>query len=337
MNQLAPLLKSFLEQQARPHVQTKVAEHINSTKGDLKNDLPNTIINYLSGKDGNGGGNSVVSEILSKLGPNFMTKLNSVTNVTVDTASEGMDTLLTNGVMNIAKGVLTKQADDAPANGQEVSRLDFDFLKSGKDGMVQTTMAASMPVIKQVSDNMGNKLSSSFPAAIGGAIQQLIDENGGADGVMGMAAGLMSKFVGGGHAPGDQVVNEGGSEKDVQATGGHLGGIQQLLQNLLAPKILLLIQPYLQKFEAQMTTSLENELRTKVFSAEYIKQTVMATLTGVNGQGGSGAGAMLNSALNSFMQNKGQQNGQQSGAEPNASQALKAVGNLASTFFQNKG
>ncbi|KAF9902314.1 hypothetical protein BX616_001979 [Lobosporangium transversale] len=342
MSQLVPLLMNFVEQQARPHVQEKVTEQLNSTRTDLKNDLPNTIINFLSGNDGNNeGGNSMVSQILSKLGPNFPNRLRSVTDTTVDTASEGMDTLLTNGVLSIAKSVLSKNAPEgAEGQGQDVGGLNFAFLKSGKEGMVNTTMAASKPVIKQVSDNMGNKLSSSIPAAIGGVIQQLIDENSTANGALGMAAGLMSKFMGSNNAPGNTTPpNDGGTEEDIQRTGGHTGRIQQLLQNLLAPKILLLLQPYLQKFEAQMAETLENDLRTKVFSPEYIKQTVLAMLTGAGGQGGSGAGAILGGVMNSFLKknsdnNNSQQNSE--GGDKNTKQALGALGDLASSFLKNR-
>lgn len=250
MDALAPMLMTFLEQQARPAVQSKVTEQLDSTKGDLKSSLPNTIMSYLSGSDGNGGGNAMISQLMSSLGPNFMSKVSSVTGSTVDTASEGMDTLLTNGVMNIAKTVLTSNAGGAQAEG--AGGFNFDFLSAGKDGMVNQTMAASTPVIKQVSDNMSKKLSSSIPASIAGAIQQMMDKNGGAaGGALGMVAGLMSKFMTG-DGSGDHTVNGGGNEADIQATGGSTGGIQQMLQNLLAPKILLLIQPYMQKFEAQM-------------------------------------------------------------------------------------
>ncbi|KAF9938230.1 hypothetical protein BGZ67_000375 [Mortierella alpina] len=335
MNQLVPMLMNFVEQQARPPLQEKVTEQISTTKADLKNDLPNTIMAYLSGGDGNGSqGDPVISTIISKLGPSFTNRLSSVTNVTVDTASEGMDTLLTNGVLNIAKSVLTQNAGNAE-DGSGAGGINFDFLKSGKEGMVSTTMAASGPVIKQVSDNMANKLSSSLPAALGGAIQKLIDENGGAGGMLGTAAGLMSKFLKmGGDGPGDQTVKGGGDSSDVQAVGGHAGGIQQLLQSVLAPKILLLIQPYMQTFEAKMRESLENELRTKVFSPDYIKQTVMGMLTGGGGQNGGAAG-VLGGVMNAFMQN-GKQNGQQ-GASNGQSNALDAIGNLASSFLKNKG
>ncbi|KAI7819430.1 hypothetical protein BC939DRAFT_460227 [Gamsiella multidivaricata] len=264
MNQLGPLLLNYVEQQARPHVETKVTEQLNDTKGDLKSDLPSTIMSFLTGKDGSGEGtNPMVSQIISQLGPNFMNRLTSVTNMTVDTSSEGMDTLLTNGVINTAKNVLTQQSTAANGGAPETGGIDFDFFKNGKEGMVNSAMTASMPIIKQVSENMGNKMSSSFPAAIGGAIQQLIDENGSANGALGTAAGLMSKFMGS-HGPGDQPVNGGGDAGDVHATGGQTGGIQQLFQNLLSPKILLLLQPYLQKFEVQMASTSFNRLSTAV-------------------------------------------------------------------------
>ncbi|KAF9085770.1 hypothetical protein BGX23_009391 [Mortierella sp. AD031] len=230
MDKVAPLLMSFLEQQARPQVQTKVTEQLNSTRGDLKANLPSTIIGYLSGKDGNGGGGSpMISQLISSLGPNLLHSVSSVTNATVDTASEGMDTLLTNGIMNIAKSVLTQSsAGNAEGGPAETGGINFDFLKSGKEGMVNTTMAASKPVIKQVSENMSAKLSSAIPGVIGNALQQMMGQQGGGGGAasdaLGMAAGLMSDFMNGSNSTGAAVD---------PATGGaaHAGGngpIQQL-------------------------------------------------------------------------------------------------------------
>ncbi|KAF9175073.1 hypothetical protein BGX21_009326 [Mortierella sp. AD011] len=335
MDKLVPLLMNVIEEKSRPHVQAKVTEELDSTKVDLKEDLPNTIIKFLSGEDGSGGGNPLVGQIISKLGPSFTRRLASVTNTTVDTASEGMDILLTNGVINIAKKVLTKQVDGADTDSREVGGLNFEAIKSGKEGMVKTTMAASAPVIKQVSDNMGNKISSSFPAVVGGAVQEMIDENGGEHGLMGMAAGLMTKLMSN-HGHGDRamggggrVVGGGGDVSDIRATGGHTGGIQEMLQNLLAPKILLLLQPYLQKFEAKMTESLEKELRTKVFSSEYIKQTVVAMLTGAHGEGASGSSALIGGIMSALGHGK-------EGKEGKSGQTIEALSNLASSFLKHK-
>ncbi|KAG0089894.1 hypothetical protein BGZ93_004405 [Podila epicladia] len=319
MDKLTPLLMNFIEQNARPPVQAKVTEQLNSTKTDLKSTLPATIMNYLTGSSSEGGsGNAVLSQLVNSLGPSFSNALSSVTGTTIDTASDGMDTLLTNGILNIAKGVLTKSAGQEGEQGG----FNFDFLSQGKEGMVNTTLAASAPVIKQVSDNMGVKISSHFPQAIGQALQQLVDQNGGSGGAMGMAAGLMSQFLGGGSAT--------GGERAPGSEGG--GSIQQMLQNFLGPKILQLIQPYLQKFEAQMTASLENELRTKVFSPDFIKSTVMGMLSGGSGsEGGGGASGAIGGLMNAFMKNSG--NGQGGGGGGQA-EALNALGNFASSFLK---
>lgn len=238
MDKLTPLLMNFIEQSARPPVQAKVSEQLNSTTTDLKSSLPTTVMNYLTGSSEDGSGNAVLSQLVNSLGPSFTNALSSVTGSTIDTASDGMDTLLTNGILNIAKGVLTKSAGQ---EGEQGGGFNFDFLSQGKEGMVNATLAASAPVIKQVSDNMGAKISNHFPQEIGQALQQLVDQKGGSGGAMGMAAGLMSQFLGGG----------GGGERAQGGEGGG-GSIQQMLQNFLGPKILQLIQPYLQKFEAQM-------------------------------------------------------------------------------------
>ncbi|KAF9310794.1 hypothetical protein BG003_008109 [Podila horticola] len=321
MDKLTPLLMNFIEQSARPTVQAKVTEQLDSTKTDLKSSLPTTVMNYLTGSSAEGGsGNAVLSQLVNSLGPSFANTLSSITGSTVDTASEGMDTLLTNGVLNIAKGVLSKSAGQEGQQGG----FNFDFLSQGKEGMVNTTLAASAPVIKQVSENMGAKISSRFPQAIGQALQQLVDQNGGSGGAMGMAAGLMSQFLGGG----------GGGANGERAQGGEGGGgaIQQMLQNFLGPKILQLIQPYLQNFEAQMTASLENELRTKVFSPDFIKSTVMGMLTGGGGEGGSGgAGGAIGGLMNAFLKNSSNGQGGEGGGQ---AEALNALGNFASSFLK---
>ncbi|KAG0202970.1 hypothetical protein BGX33_009364 [Mortierella sp. NVP41] len=311
MDKVAPLLMSFLEQQARPQVQTKVTEQLNSTKGDLKANLPSTIIGYLSGKDGNGGGGSpMISQLISSLGPNLLHSVSSVTNATVDTASEGMDTLLTNGIMNIAKSVLTQSsAGNAEGGPAETGGINFDFLKSGKEGMVNTTMAASKPVIKQVSENMSAKLSSAIPGVIGNALQQMMGQQGGGGGAtsdaLGMAAGLMSDFMNGSNSTG--------------------------AASILGPKIATLLKPFLAKFETQMAQTLEKELRTKIFSSDYIKSTVMGMLTG--GGKASGAGnALLEGVMNAMMGGNGNHtnDGQQSGQAA----AMNALGNFASSFMK---
>ncbi|KAF9329287.1 hypothetical protein BG006_007598 [Podila minutissima] len=320
MDKLTPLLMNFIEQSARPPVQAKVSEQLNSTTTDLKSSLPTTVMNYLTGSSEDGSGNAVLSQLVNSLGPSFANALSSVTGTTIDTASDGMDTLLTNGILNIAKGVLTKSAGQ---EGEQGGGFNFDFLTQGKEGMVNTTLAASAPVIKQVSDNMGAKISNHFPQEIGQALQRLVDQNGGSGGAMGMAAGLMSQFLGGG----------GGGERAQGGEGGG-GSIQQMLQNFLGPKILELIQPYLQKFEAQMTTSLENELRTKVFSPDFIKSTVMDMLSGESGGEGGGGGAIgaIGGLMNAFMKNSG--NGQGGGGGGGQAEALNALGNFASSFLK---
>ncbi|KAK3824888.1 MAG: hypothetical protein J3Q66DRAFT_326297 [Benniella sp.] len=194
MDQLGPLLMNYIEQAARPHLQSKVTEQSNRSRSELKNDLPNTIMNFFKGQDEDS--NPAVAQIISQLGPNFQSRLSSVTNATIDTASQGMDTLLTDGILDITKGVLVRQSDGAEGGSAE-GGINFEFFKQGKEGMVKATMAASTPLIKQVSSNMGQKVSSSFPTAVGDAIQQLIDEKGGANGALSLAAGLISKFVGG--------------------------------------------------------------------------------------------------------------------------------------------
>jgi len=291
MDSLTPILLNFLEEHARPHVQEKVTEELDETKVDLKKDMPDTIMDYIKSDEGI----PMIANILSNLGDDFMEKIRAVTDSTIETASEGMDLLLTNGVMNISKDVLTSNTDGSGSSG-----FNFDFLNSGKEGMVMTTMAASAPIIKQVSANMGRKISAHFPAQVGGTIQEFIDEHGGDSGLMGKAAGFLAKFVipddGG---PGEHTVAEGGTDRDIEATGGHKGTFQVMIQKFLAPKVLLMIQPYLQRFEEKMTRSLEGELRGKVFNIDYIKSTALAAITGMGALGGAagGFGGILGSLL----------------------------------------
>ncbi|KAK3839084.1 MAG: hypothetical protein JOS17DRAFT_168486 [Linnemannia elongata] len=330
MDKVAPLLMSFLDQQARPQVQAKVTEQLNTTKGDLKNDLPNTILNYLSGKDAHdgAGSNPMISQLVSALGPNLLKSVSSVTTSTVDTASEGMDTLLTNGIMNIAKSVLTQGATNANGGPAGTGGINFDFLKSGKEGMVNTTMAASEPVIKQVSENMSAKLSSAIPGAIGNALQSMMGQQaGGAGGAMGMAAGLMSSFMN--HDNTTSPANPAGGS--VPVAGGN-GPIQQLCQSMLGPKIATLLKPFLAKFETQMAQTLERELREKVFSSDYIKSTVMGMLTG-GGQGGAG-NALLGGVMNAMMGSHSGTNNPNGGQQSGQASAMNALGSLASSFLK---
>ncbi|KAF9146409.1 hypothetical protein BGX30_000755 [Mortierella sp. GBA39] len=328
MDKVTPLLMSFLDQKARPQIQGKVTEQLNTTKGDLKNDLPNTILNYLSGKDSHdgAGGNPMISQLVSALGPNLLKSVSSVTNSTVDTASEGMDTLLTNGIMNIAKSVLTQKATNADGGPAETGGINFDFLKSGKEGMINTTMSASEPVIKQVSENMSAKLSSAIPGAIGNALQSMMSQHAGAGGAMGMAAGLMSSFMN--HGNTTNPVNPANGAAPV--AGGN-GPIQQLCQSMLGPKIATLLKPYLAKFETQMAQTLEKELREKVFSSEYIKSTVMGMLSG-GGQGG--AGNVLGGVMNAMMGSHGSAHNANGGQHSSQASALNALGSLASSFMK---
>ncbi|KAF8939762.1 hypothetical protein BGZ47_008047 [Haplosporangium gracile] len=335
MDKATPLFMSFLDQQARPQVQAKVTEQLSTTKGDLKNDLPSTILNYLSDKDAHNdaGGNSMISQLISTLGPSLLKSVSSVTNTTVDTTSEGMDTLLTNGIMNIAKSVLTQRATNANGGPPETGGINFDFLKSGKEGMVNTTMAASEPVIKQVSENMSAKLSSAIPGAIGNALQSMMGQQaGGSGGAMGMAAGLMS-FIS--HGNTTAPANPSGTAAPI--AGGN-ESIQQLCQRMLRPNIATLLRPYLAKFETQMAQTLERELREKVFSSDYIKATVMGMLTG-GSQSGTGKG-LLGGVVNAMMgghggtNNANNANNANDGQQSSHGSALNALGNLANSFLK---
>ncbi|KAF9550837.1 hypothetical protein EC957_011384 [Mortierella hygrophila] len=331
MDALTPILLNFLEEHARPHVQEKVSEELDETKVDLKKDLPDTMMDFIKGEDGI----PMIANIISNLGDDFMEKIRRVTDSTIETASEGMDLLLTNGVMNISKDVLTSNTDGKGASG-----FNFDFLKTGKEGMVMTTMAASAPVIKQVSDNMGRKISAHFPAQIGGTIQEMIDEHGGSDGLFGKAAGFLANFlISDKDGPGEHTVAGGGTDRDVEAAGGHTGKIQQMLQKFLAPKVLLMIQPYLQRFEAKMTRSLETELRGKVFNMEYIKSTALTAITGMGGAAG-GIGGILGSLLgggkNRDDDDDNDGNGGNNGRRRDDDDPMKALTNLAGQFLKSR-
>ncbi|KAF9114921.1 hypothetical protein BGX27_009468 [Mortierella sp. AM989] len=343
MDALAPILMKFLEEHARPHVQEKVTEELDETKVDLKRDLPGTIFDQIQSADSN----PVVAQVAESMGDKLIDRIKSVTAVTVETASEGMDILLTNGVMNIARGILMKQTEEEGKGG-----FNMDFLNSGKEGMVQTAMAASAPVIKQVSGNIGNKISAHIPASIAGAIQEIIDEHGGASGALGLAAGLVAKFMGGDDddGPGEETVAGGGTERDIEKVGGHTGAIQRLLQKILAPKILLWIQPYMQKFEEKMTSSLEGELRGKVFSVEYIKSTAFAMLTGgmgaLGGEGGGGIGGLIGSFFGGGDDDDDDDNRKSSSGGGGGNKKdddddgevnpMDLVGNLASQFLKSR-
>ncbi|KAF9420086.1 hypothetical protein BGZ94_009211 [Podila epigama] len=330
MDQLTPVLINYLDEYARPHVQEKVTEELDETKVDLKRDLPTTIMDYIKGEGENReGGNALIAQIASVLGDDFIERVKSITEVTVEVASEGMDALLTNGVMNVAKGVITKttgEEDDKP------SGFNFDFLQSGKEGMVATTMVLSTPIIKQVAENISRKISSHIPAEIGGSVQEWIDEHGGSSGLLGKVAGFAVSFLGGDDDD-EQTVKSAGTERDIAPTNGATGKIQRAIQKYLGPKVLSMIQPYMQKFEQKMTSSLEGELRGKVFSIEYIKSKVISMLTGATGGGdGSPFGAILGAVMGKV----GGGSGGKGGDDDGDGNPMALLGGLASQFLSKR-
>ncbi|KAF9981437.1 hypothetical protein BGZ75_007290 [Mortierella antarctica] len=331
MEQLLPVLMNYMEEHCRPLVQEKVSEELDETKGDLKQDLPHTIMDYITGDEAN----PMVAKIVTAMGDDFLERIKSVTEATIEMASDGMDLLLTDGVMGIAKKVITKTTEDDDENGGG-GGFNMDFLQSGKEGMVNTTMAASAPMIKQASDNMGTKISAHFPAAVGGAVQEFIDEHGGDNGFLGTAAGFIGKFMGGEDGPGEATVQGGGTDKDIEETGGHKGKIQVMLQKILAPKVLLMIQPYLQRFEEKMTRTLDSELRNKIFSIDYIKAKVLSMLTGGDGEGGGGGtlGVMLGALMGGGGRGKGGDDGDGDG--DGGSDPMALLGGLASKFLKGR-
>ncbi|KAF9961309.1 hypothetical protein BGZ72_004230 [Mortierella alpina] len=326
MEQLLPMLMNYMEEHCRPLVQEKVSEELDETKGDLKQDLPHTIMDYITGDEAN----PMVAKIVTAMGDDFLERIKSVTESTIEMASDGMDLLLTDGVMGIAKKVITKTTEEDDGSG---GGFNMDFLQSGKEGMVTTTMAASAPMIKQASDNMGTKISAHFPAAVGGAVQEFIDEHGGDNGFLGTAAGFIGKFMGGDDGPGEVTVEGGGTDKDIEETGGHKGKIQVMLQRILAPKVMLMIQPYLQRFEEKMTRTLDSELRNKVFSIDYIKTKVLTMLTGGggDGEGGGTLGVMLGALMGGGKGKDGDDGDGDDGSDP-----MALLGGLASKFLKGR-
>ncbi|CAO3568256.1 unnamed protein product [Mortierella alpina] len=325
MEQLVPVLLKYMEENCRPLVREKVSEELDETKGDLKQDLPQTVMDYINGEDGV----PMLATIAKTMGDDFLERLKSVTDATIEMASDGMDIFLTDGVMGIAKKVITKTTEEDDESGGS-GGFNMDFLQSGKEGMVNSTMAASAPMIKQTSDNLGNKISAHIPAAIGGAFQEFIDEHGGDKGLLGKAAGFFGKFMVGEDGPGEVTVQGGGTDRDVEETGGHTGSIQALVQKFLAPKVLLMIQPYLQRFEEKMTRTLDSELRNKIFSIDYIKAKVISMFTGGDDDGEGGGGTMA-TVLGALMGGGGKGGDGEGGNDP-----MALLGGLASKFLKGR-
>ncbi|KAG0348279.1 hypothetical protein BG004_005507 [Podila humilis] len=295
MNQLTPLLFNYLEENARPHVQEKVDEEINETKVDLKRDLPDTILDYIRGVgEGAQDANAFIVSIAQHLGDDFADEVRSLTQATVDVASEGMDLLLTNGVMTVAKGAISKCTEEEGAEGS--GGLNFEFLQSGKESMIATTMALSAPYIKQVSENISRKISDHIPTKVGGSVQAWIDEHGGSSGLLGKAAGFVAGFLNDDDDDEEEVKvvsRSMTSNKDIEERGGKTGKIQRAIQKYLGPKVLSMIAPYMKRFEEKMTSSLHGELTGKVFSIEYIKSKVISMVTGGAGPLGGILGALM--------------------------------------------
>ncbi|KAF9174299.1 hypothetical protein BGX21_003573 [Mortierella sp. AD011] len=327
MDALTPILMNFLEEHARPHVKEKVSEELDETKVELKENLPDSVMEHLKSQDAN----PMISQVADSMGDKLMEHIRKIINLTVETASEGMDLLLTDGVMNIARGILTEDSDG--------KGFSLDFLNKGKEGMVETTMVASKPVIKQVSTNIGHKVSTHVPSHIGRAVQEFIDEHGGPNGPMAMVAGLFAKFVG--DDDDDEPKKEtAGDDRGIDEVDPNATPIQKLLHKMLAPKILDWIQPHMEKFEGKMTTSLEGELRGKVFSVEYIEKTALSMITGVSsglsGEGGHGIGGLIGGLIQKKLggDSDDDDDGKKSGGKSDDPMAL--IGSLATQFLQNR-
>ncbi|KAF9429987.1 hypothetical protein BGZ76_001005 [Entomortierella beljakovae] len=337
MDSLAPILMNFLEEHGRPPLQEKVTEEVDENKVDLKRELPGSIAEQLQGPDTN----PIVSQVADGLGDKLVDHIKSITEAAVEVASEGMDLLLTDGIMNIARGILMKQTEEEGNRG-----FNMDFLNQGKEGMIQTTMVASGPVIKQVSGNIGHKISAHIPARLATYIQEYIDDHGGASGFVGTAAGLIAKFMGGSDDEDDD--DDGPDEENqraIEASGGKPGPIQRMLKKLLSPKILEWVKPYMEKFEKKLNTTLESELRGKIFSVDYIKQKAFAMLTGISSEGGGGGFGGL---LSSFITGKigggddddddkpKKSSGGDDDDDNDKSDPMQMFGSLASQFLKNR-
>ncbi|KAF9952066.1 hypothetical protein BGZ70_000748, partial [Mortierella alpina] len=73
MEQLVPLLMQYMEENCRPLVQEKVSEELDETKGDLKQDLPHTIMDYITGEEAN----PMVAKIVTAMGDDFLERIKS--------------------------------------------------------------------------------------------------------------------------------------------------------------------------------------------------------------------------------------------------------------------
>ncbi|KAF9349865.1 hypothetical protein BGX34_001558 [Mortierella sp. NVP85] len=168
-------------------------------------------------------------------------------------------------------------------------------MKHDKENMIKTTMDTAVPVIKQVAKNLGTKISEHLPASIGGLIQEWIDEHGGDSGLLGLAAGIVSKIMGG-----DDDDDDDGDTPEVRAqkqaalekAGVRTGKIQRFVTRILGPKVAEFIAPHIQKFEEKMQNSLESELRNKLFSIDYIKSKALSMFAASGGILGTLAGAL---------------------------------------------
>ena len=100
-------------------------------------------------------------------------------------------------------------------------------------------------------------LSKHLPASIGGLIQEWIDEHGGDHSVVGFAAGLVGKLMGG-----DDDDDDDGDTPEVRAAkkaaleeaGVRTGKIQRIVTRILGPKVADFIDPHIQKFEEKMVS-----------------------------------------------------------------------------------
>lgn len=100
-----------------------------------------------------------------------------------------------------------------------------------------------------------------MPASIGGHVQEWIDEHGGDHGILGLAAGLMGKIMGGDDDDdddddGDTPEARAAKKVTLEKAGVRTGKIQRIVTSILGPKIADFVIPHLQKFEEKMVSNL---------------------------------------------------------------------------------
>ncbi|KAG9294972.1 hypothetical protein G9A89_017766 [Geosiphon pyriformis] len=284
----------------RDNIRVHVEKNLNSTKSNIVEHLPDHVVNFLKShlekRHKESGGNFLgtiinsVSSLATGLSENFKNEIREATKHHVDKATEGSTDYITDTAVKeskVAVKSLTKKDDD---DHKFFQNFDLSFLGEGKVGIVNKILELIRPPIRRVSNEIKEKVSSSFPKHIkklilhdlGGKLPGS-DKDG--DGVNDNIQSVLALLGGGGRKKGGDGNREGGDDDDDDDN----DFLDKILHRL-PQKIHDFLTPFLEKFEEGLMQNISFELHNRIFSEDYFKKGVLSFLKLFGGSGGSGDG-----------------------------------------------